>query len=85
MDFSDLRIFQFQIIRFICKNEPDFFGNAFSRKSEIINISDNLGVDFLLFQRDFTPQAKLEETFIYIIHKPIDFSIDFSYRLKTKF
>ena len=29
------------------------------------------------------PQAKLEEAFIYIIHKPIDFSIDFSYRLKT--
>ena len=24
-----------------------------------------------------------EEEFIYIIHKPIDFSIDFSYRLKT--
>ena len=40
-------------------------------------------VDFLQFQRYFTPQAELEEAFIYIIHKPIDFSIDFSYRLKT--
>ena len=41
-------------------------------------------MDFLQFQRDFIPQAKLEEAFIYnIIHKPIDFSIDFSYRLKT--
>ena len=37
---------------------------------------------FLQFQRDFIPQAELEEAFIYIIHKPIDFSIDFSYRLK---
>ena len=40
-------------------------------------------VDFLQFQRYFTPQAELEEAFIYIIHKPIDFSIDFSCRLKT--
>ena len=40
-------------------------------------------VDFLQFQRYFIPQAELEEAFIYIIHKPIDFSIDFSYRLKT--
>ena len=39
-------------------------------------------VDFLQFQRYFTPQTKLEEAFIYIIHKPIDFSIDFSYRLR---
>ena len=38
---------------------------------------------FLQFQRDSIPQANLEETFIYTIHKPIDFSIDFSYRLKT--
>ena len=29
-------------------------------------------VDFLQFQRYFIPQAELEETFIYIIHKPID-------------
>ena len=36
-------------------------------------------VDFLQFQRYFTPQAELEEAFIYIIHKPIDFSC----RLKT--
>ena len=35
-------------------------------------------VDFLQFLRYFTPQAELEEAFIYIIHKPIDFS----YRLK---
>ena len=40
-------------------------------------------VDFLQFQRYFTPQAELEEAFIYIIHKPIDFSIHFSRRLKT--
>ena len=40
-------------------------------------------VDFLQFQRYFIPQAELEEAFIYIIPKPIDFSIDFSYRLKT--
>ena len=30
------------------------------------------------------PQAKLEEAFMYIIHKPIDFSIDFSYRLNLR-
>ena len=35
------------------------------------------------FQRYFTPQAELEQAFIYIIHKPIDFSIEFSHRLKT--
>ena len=40
-------------------------------------------VDFLQFQRYFRPQAELEEAFIYIIRKPIDFSIDFSCRLKT--
>ena len=28
---------------------------------------------FLQFQRYFIPQAELEEAFIYIIHKPIDF------------
>ena len=42
-------------------------------------------VDFLQFLRDFMPQAELEEAFTYIIHKPIDFSIDFSYRLKTSY
>ena len=40
---------------------------------------DIKSVDFLQFQRDFIPQAKLEEAFIHIIHKPIDYS----YRLKT--
>ena len=45
-------------------------------------ILDINSVDFLQFQRYFTPQAELEEPFIYIIHKPIDFSIDFSCRLK---
>ena len=40
-------------------------------------------VDFLQFQRYFRPQAELEEAFIYIIRKHIDFSIDFSCRLKT--
>ena len=34
-------------------------------------------VHFLQFQLDFIPQAELEEAFIYTIHKPIDFSIDF--------
>ena len=42
-------------------------------------------VDFLQFQRYLIAQAELEETFIYIIHKHIDFSIDFSYRLKTSY
>ena len=37
---------------------------------------------FFTISTDFMPQAELEEAFIYIIHKPIDFSIDFSYRLK---
>ena len=32
---------------------------------------------------DFVDAALLEEAFIYINHKHIDFSIDFSYRLKT--
>ena len=36
-------------------------------------------VDFLQFQRYFTPQAELEQAFRYKIHKPMDFS----YRLKT--
>ena len=40
-------------------------------------------VDFLQFQRYFIPQAELEIAFTYIIHKPIEFSIDVSYRLKT--
>ena len=31
-------------------------------------------VDVLQFQRYFTPQAELEEAFIYIIHVPIDIS-----------
>ena len=48
-----------------------------------VTILDITYVDFLQFQRYFTPQAELEEAFIYIIHKPIDFSIDFSCRLKT--
>ena len=53
---------------------------------ESVEVSTILGinyVDFLQFQRYFTPQAELEEVFIYIIHKPIDFSIDFSCRLTT--
>ena len=36
---------------------------------------------FLQFQQDFIPQAKFGGCFIYIIHKLIDFSIDFSYIL----
>ena len=49
----------------------------------VATILDINYVDFLQFQRYFRPQAELEEAFIYIIHKLIDFSIDFSYRLKT--
>ena len=55
---------------------------TFQMKNEPIILDINY-VDFLQFQRYFTPQAELEEAFIYIIHKPIDFSIDFSCRLKT--
>ena len=36
------------------------------------------------FQRYFIPQVELEESFIYIIHKPIDFSIEFSYTIPDK-
>ena len=38
---------------------------------------------FYNFSGDFITEAELEEAFIYILHKPIDFSIDFPYRLKT--
>ena len=38
---------------------------------------------FTISAGDFILQADLEEAFIYIIHKPIDFSIYFSYSLKT--
>ena len=31
----------------------------------------------------FHTTSKIGGSFIYIIHKPIDFSIDFSYRLKS--
>ena len=34
-------------------------------------------VHFLQFQMDFILQAILEESFIYIIHKPIDLSVYF--------
>ena len=44
----------------------------------ITTIFDINYVDFLQFQRYFIPQVELEEAFIYIIHKPYDFSIDFS-------
>ena len=47
-----------------------------------ITILDINYVHFLQFHRDFIPQAELEEAFIYIIHKRIDFFIEFSYRLK---
>ena len=43
---------------------------------EINSVShySTINVDFLQFQRYFTPQAELEQAFIYIIHKPTDFS-----------
>ena len=46
-------------------------------------ISTILDIKLVQFQRDFIPQAELWEAFIYIIHKPIDISIDILYRLKT--
>ena len=64
-----------------------FFIAAYVKKNIIFRLTSTIldinYVDFLQFQRYFTPQAELEEAFIYIIHKPIDFSIDFSCRLKT--
>ena len=42
-----------------------------------------LDINYVHFQRDFIPQAELEEGFTYIIHKPTDFSIDFSCRRKS--
>ena len=48
-----------------------------------IETEDLNGLQSWTFQRYFITQAELEEAFIYIIHKPIDFSIDFSYRVKT--
>ena len=51
--------------------------------SLLTTILDINYVDFLQFQSDLSPQAKLEEAFVYIFHKPIVFFIDFSYRFKT--
>ena len=56
---------------------------AYFNKSHLLRRVRFNYVDFLQFQRYFTPQAELEEAFIYIIHKPIDFSIDFSCRLRS--
>ena len=52
---------------------------AFKLWKAVSTILDINYVDFLQFQWDFIPHAELEEAFIYIIHK----LIDFSYRLKT--
>ena len=41
--------------------------------NQFTTILDIKYVHFLQFQRDFIPQAELEEAFIYIIHKPIDY------------
>ena len=38
-------------------------------------------MDFLQFQRYFTPQAELEEAFIYKIHKPMIFHVDLRLRI----
>ena len=57
--------------------------SRYHKKSATTTILDINYVDFLQFQRHFRPQAELEEAFIYIIRKPIYFSIDFSCRLKT--
>ena len=43
------------------------------KQTTILDIINYL--DFLQFQRYFIPQAELNEAFIYIIRKPIDFSI----------
>ena len=50
----------------------------FIRATEYGNIAfttilDIKSADFLQFQRDFIPQAELEEAFIYIIHRSIYF------------
>ena len=79
MQIICLKILQVRVI--CCKIGEELPKFIFSFSStEILDINY---VDFLQFQRYFTPQAELEEAFIYIIHKPIDFSIDFSCRLKT--
>ena len=59
---------------------PNFILKLMQINTTILDINY---VDFLQFQRYFRPQAELEEAFIYIIRKPINFSIDFSCRLKT--
>ena len=56
---------------------------VFSDYANLPTIFNIKSVDFLQFQRDFIPQEKFQEALIYIIHKPIDYSIDFSYRFKT--
>ena len=73
---------------FFCQNSETLISKPCQgvRNYESMNsqtILDINYVDFLQFQWYFTPQAELEEAFIYIIYKPIDFSIDFSCRLKT--
>ena len=51
-----------------------------------MRLNTNLYINYvhiLQFQRDFIPQIELKEAFVYIIQKPIDFSIDFSRRLRS--
>ena len=42
----------------------------------------NMSVDILQCKPDFSPEAKLEEVFIYIFDKHISIYIDYSYALK---
>ena len=39
-------------------------------------------IDFLTISAVFHTTSRIRASFYYIIHKPIDFSIDFSHRLK---
>ena len=56
---------------------------AFFVTEDVTTILDINYVEFLQFQQYFIPQEEVEEAFIYIIHKPIHFAIDFLYRHKT--
>ena len=57
--------------------------NDIHQQSEIIlEIMHHYNLDFIQFQRDFSPQAKSEENFMYIFDK-LNLYIFFSYRFKT--
>ena len=55
-------------------NEHSYQMNWILTQTEVINITATTILD--IKSADFHTQAELEEAFIYIIHKPIDFSFD---------